>query len=104
LVQEKIARNPQLEHLVLMFSAVNDVDASALDSLEMIEAKLRDAGVRLHLSEVKGPVMDRLRRSEFLDHLSGLYLTQLDAMEALAPVLTRETLMRARHEVRKPGA
>lgn len=104
LVQEKIASNPQLKHLVLMFSAVNDVDASALESLEMIQAKLRDAGVSLHLSEVKGPVLDRLRRSEFPDHLAGLYLTQLDAMEALAPVLTRDTLARARHEVRKPGA
>ena len=104
LVQEKIAGNPQLKHLVLMFSAVNEVDASALESLEMIQAKLRDAGVSLHLSEVKGPVMDRLRRSDFLDHLAGLYLTQLDAMEALAPALTHETLNRPRHEVRKPGA
>ena len=104
LVQEKIATNPDLRHLVLMFSAVNEVDASALESLEMIAAKLKDAGVALHLSEVKGPVMDRLRRSDFLDHLAGLYLTQLDAMEALAPALTHETLNRPRHEVRKPGA
>ncbi|MCC5968463.1 MAG: sulfate permease [Pararhodobacter sp.] len=104
LVQSKIAENTALKHLVLMFSAVNEVDASALESLEMIQAKLRDAGVRLHLSEVKGPVMDRLRRSDFLEHLDGLYLTQLDAMEALAPALTRATLERTRHEVRKPGA
>ncbi|KPQ08586.1 MAG: sulfate permease, SulP family [Rhodobacteraceae bacterium HLUCCA12] len=104
LVQQKITENPALKHLVLMFSAVNEVDTSALESLEMIQAKLRDAGVTLHLSEVKGPVMDRLRRSDFLDHLDGLYLTQLDAMEALAPTLTRDTLARPRHEVRKPGA
>ncbi len=104
LVQEKIATNPDLRHLVLMFSAVNEVDASALESLEMLRAKLRDAGVSLHLSEVKGPVMDRLRRSDFLDHVDGLYLTQFDAMEALAPALTRATLARPRHEVRKPGA
>ena len=104
LVQEKVATNPELKHLVLMFSAVNEVDASALESLEMLQAKLRDAGVKLHLSEVKGPVMDRLRRTEFLDHVDGLYLTQLDAMQALAPALTRDTLARPRHEVRKAGA
>ena len=104
LVQEKIASNPQLRHLVLMFSAVNAVDASALESLEMIQAKLRDAGVCLHLSEVKGPVMDRLRRSDFPDHLAGLYLTQLDAMQALAPELTLATLNAPRHERRKQGA
>ncbi|HHX90793.1 MAG TPA: sulfate permease [Paracoccus sp.] len=104
LVQEKIAGNPDLKHLVLMFSAVNEVDASALESLKMIRAKLNDAGVRLHLSEVKGPVMDRLRRTDFLDHVAGLYLTQLDAMQVLAPELTQETLNRPRHEMRKPGA
>ena len=104
LVQEKIAGNPELRHLVLMFSAVNEVDASALESLKMIRAKLRDAGVSLHLSEVKGPVMDRLRRTDFLDHVAGLYLTQLDAMQVLAPELTQETLNRPRHEMRKPGA
>ena len=49
-----------------MFSAVNEVDFSALESLEAINERLRDMGVRLHLSEVKGPVMDRLRRSHFL--------------------------------------
>ncbi len=87
-----------------MFSAVNAVDASALESLEMIQAKLRDAGVSLHLSEVMGPVMDRLRRSDFPDHLAGLYLTQLDAMQALAPELTLATLNAPRHERRKQGA
>ena len=104
LVQERVAANPRLEHLVLMFSAVNDVDASALESLEMIAAKLADAGVKLHLSEVKGPVMDKLRNSHFLEGLAGLYLTQADAMQALAPALTAETLARPRLERRKPGA
>ncbi|MFN3953039.1 MAG: SulP family inorganic anion transporter [Pararhodobacter sp.] len=104
LVQEKVAANPQLQHLVLMFSAVNDVDASALESLEMIAAKLADSGVGLHLSEVKGPVMDKLRNSHFLEGLAGLYLTQVDAMEALAPALTAQTLARPRLERRKPGA
>ncbi|MCC5988461.1 MAG: sulfate permease [Pararhodobacter sp.] len=104
LVQTRIARQPEIKHLVLMFSAVNEVDASALESLEMLLAKLNASGVKLHLSEVKGPVMDRLRRTDFLDHVDGLYLTQYDAMEALAPELTRDTLARPREERRKPGA
>lgn len=104
LVQTRIAEQPEIRHLVLMFSAVNEVDASALESLEMLLAKLNASGVKLHLSEVKGPVMDRLRRTDFLDHVDGLYLTQYDAMEALAPELTRDTLARPRDERRKPGA
>ena len=62
-VLELVAERPQLEHLVLMCSAVNAIDASALESLEAINHRLADAGVCLHLSEVKGPVMDRLKRS-----------------------------------------
>ena len=41
----------------------------ALESLELIMHRLKAHGIPLHLSEVKGPVMDRLRRAEFLDHL-----------------------------------
>jgi sulfate permease, SulP family len=48
-----------------MCSAVNEIDMSALESLEAINHRLKAAGVTLHLSEVKGPVMDRLQRSAF---------------------------------------
>jgi sulfate permease, SulP family len=54
---------------VLIASAVNFIDGSALHSLERLVEELREGGVTLHLAEVKGPVMDRLRRSTFLSHL-----------------------------------
>ena len=67
------------------FSAVNEVDFSALESLEAINRRLKDMGVRLHLSEVKGPVMDRLETSHFLSELTGrVFLSQFDAWTALA--------------------
>lgn len=98
-VQAEIAANPQLEHVVLMCPAVNAIDASALESLEAINQRLKDSGVTLHLSEVKGPVMDRLRRSHFLDDLTGeVFLTQCDAMRRLAPALTETTLRSARRD------
>ena len=68
-----------------MFPAVNEIDLSALESLEAINTRLRDADIRLHLSEVKGPVMDRLKRSHFLDDLTGeVFLSQHEAVCALA--------------------
>jgi sulfate permease, SulP family len=83
-ILELVAERPALEHLVLMCSAVNEIDASALDSLEAINHRLKDAGVKLHLSEVKGPVMDRLGRSELLEELSGrVFLSQYDAYRDL---------------------
>lgn len=85
-VLELLAERPELRHVVLMCSAVNDIDASALESLEAINHRLGDAGVQLHLSEVKGPVMDRLQRSDLLGSLSGkVYLSQFDAFMDLTP-------------------
>lgn len=79
-----VSNRPDLKHLVLMCSAVNRIDASGLESLEAINERLQDASVDLHLSDVKGPVMDRLKRSHFLEELSGnVYLNTYDAMEDL---------------------
>lgn len=98
-VYAALATNPGLRHVVLMFPAVNVVDASALESLEAIVARLKDQGVQLHLSEVKGPVMDHLKRSHFLEDLTGrVFLTQYDAMRALAPELTARTLAAGRRD------
>ena len=78
------ADKPELTDVVLVFAAVNEVDLSALESLEAINARLREAGIRLHLSEVKGPVMDRLKRSHLLDELTGkIFLSQHEAARDL---------------------
>lgn len=88
---DEIARRPEIRDVVLMCPAVNYIDASALDSLEVINDRLRQARVRFHLSEVKGPVFDRLQRSHFLDHLTGrVFLSQHQAMAALDPEVTRQ--------------
>lgn len=83
-IYDLVARQPEAKHLILMCSAVNEIDASALESLEAINHRLTDLGVKFHLSEVKGPVMDRLRRSHFLHELSGrVFLSQYEAFAAL---------------------
>lgn len=87
-INAEVALRPELRQVVLQCSAINDVDASALESLEAIDHRLRDAGMALHLSEVKGPVMDKLQRSELLRHLSGrVFLTHFQAIAALSPQL-----------------
>ncbi len=84
LIIEQTTLNPGLTDVVLMCSAVNHIDMSALESLEATQHRLRDMGVKLHLSEVKGPVMDKLQRTDFLAHLTGkVYLSQHQAMLAL---------------------
>ncbi|MGA1347045.1 MAG: SulP family inorganic anion transporter [Burkholderiaceae bacterium] len=85
-INDLVAERPQLKHVVLQCSAINDVDASALESLEAVDHRLRDAGILLHLSEVKGPVMDRLQATEFVARLSGkIYLSHYQAIAQLSP-------------------
>ncbi len=85
-IGELIAVSPQVRHLVLMCSGVNQIDASALDALEGIAEQLRSAEVQLHLAEVKGPVMDRLLRSDFLEHFGGqVFISQYQALCTLDP-------------------
>jgi SulP family sulfate permease len=84
LILQRLATDKAIRHVVLMFSAVNNVDYSALESLEELNRRLADAGLKLHLSEVKGPVMDRLETTHFIEHLSGqVFLSQFDAWKAL---------------------
>ncbi|EPX79547.1 SulP family inorganic anion transporter [Salipiger mucosus] len=79
-VLNRVAECENLRHVVLMFPAVNEVDFSALETLEEINRRLDEQGITLHLTEVKGPVMDRLKRSHFLDELTGkVFLAQYDA-------------------------
>jgi len=86
LIQDRIADNEEIRHVVLMCSAVNEIDFSALESLEAINHKLRDIGVGFHFSEVKGPVMDRIEKSELHNDLNGrIFLSQYDAVQALTP-------------------
>ena len=83
-VLERVAERPELQHVILMFSAVNSVDASGLESLEAIAHRLTDGGIELHLSEIKGPVMDRLAGTQFLKDLAGeVFLSQARAFSTL---------------------
>lgn len=85
-VNEAVAAQPTIKHVVIQCSAVNDIDTSALESLETIDNRLQAAGITLHLSEVKGPVSDKLNRTNFFDHLSGeTFLTHYQAVHALTP-------------------
>lgn len=90
-VLEEVAAQPSLKHLILMCSAVNAIDASALESIEAINHRLSDGGIMLHLSEVKGPVMDALERSHLLHDLTGrVYLSQNAAFDAVMGIADRD--------------
>jgi len=84
LINNKVAANPEIRHVILECPAINGIDFSALESLEAINHRLKDGGIKLHLSEVKGPIMDRLKKSHFLKELTGgVHLRQYDAVASI---------------------
>jgi SulP family sulfate permease len=81
-----LAENPKAEHVVLVCSAVNHIDTSALETLTGLLHALRQANVTLYLAEVKEPVMRGLRRVNFVQEIgeNRIFLSTDQAMRALA--------------------
>lgn len=87
-IHARVTGDIALKNVILQCSAINEIDMSALESLETITLRLKEMGIRFHLSEVKGPVMDRLKSTHFLKALTGqVFLSQYEAMQVLAPDL-----------------
>jgi sulfate permease, SulP family len=83
-VQETVRLHPDTRAVVLIMSSVSHIDTTALEVLGALNALLRDADITLHFAELKGPVLDRLERSDLLARLTGsVYLSTWDAYCAL---------------------
>lgn len=87
-VLNQVAEQPEIEHFVLVGTAVNFIDASALETLESLRQELADAGVTFHLAAVKGPVMDRLQKIGFAAQFGSenIHLTTHEAMKSIGCV------------------
>ena len=86
LLLSAVADCERVRHVVLICSAVNFIDTSALETLENLVDELRDGGVTLHLAEVKGPVMDGLEKVSLLERMrpGRVFLSTHEAVQALA--------------------
>lgn len=87
-IAQTVADTPALQHLILVGTAINDVDFSALEALEGIVEELDAAGITLHLAAFKGPVLDKLTMCGFIDHIGAdyIHLTTHTAMQTLGYV------------------
>ena len=84
-ISNEIAEAPNIHDIVLVMSAVNRVDTTAMEMLCDANRDLGERGIKLHLAEVKGPVQDRLSRSRLWSKLSGkVFLSVNDAFASLA--------------------
>jgi len=86
-IYDCVFQRDRIAHVILLCSAINEIDTSALEILEEINEQLTQQGIRLHFSEIKGPVMDALERSGFLSRISGkVFLTVFEAFNTLRVV------------------
>jgi sulfate permease, SulP family len=83
-----IADRPEVKSILLVCSAINLIDASALEILENLISDLKNLGIHFYLSEVKGPVMDKLKKIGFVETLGEdcIFLSTDQAMRELAGV------------------
>lgn len=104
LIHLQIAENQDLTDVLLILSAVNRVDTTALMVLDDINRALQNSGIRLHLAEVKGPVIDSLEGTDFLSKLTGkCYLRAHEAYNELTTASSRKVHARM-NEIEKNKA
>lgn len=83
-LNQELSQASGAHDLVLVMSAVNLMDATAVEVFSELNRELIERGIRLHLAEVKGPIQDRLMRTMLWSTLSGsVFLSANEAFEKL---------------------
>ncbi len=85
-IAAELRQQPAIRHIVMIFTSVSDIDSTALEALENLNRSLQAAKIRLHLSEAKGPVLDKLEKTDFLKQLKPgkVFFRTEDAVNELA--------------------
>lgn len=81
----ELRRQPNIKHIILICTSVSDIDATALESLELYNQAVKALGKTLNLAEAKGPVLDKLEKTDFIQQLSPgkVFFRTEDAVKAL---------------------
>ena len=92
-VLERVARRPDIRHVVLVGTAINHIDYCGLEALELLNSRLKERSVVLHLAEFKGPVMDQLSKTHLAEKIrpGQVFFTISDAMSALGHSLQEDS-------------
>ncbi|RLA25983.1 MAG: sodium-independent anion transporter [Gammaproteobacteria bacterium] len=86
-IQSELSRQNNIQHIVLIFTSVSYIDATAFDALESLNSSLKANRLTLHFAEVKGPVMDKLQQTSLLEQLKPgkTFFCTADAVKELSP-------------------
>jgi SulP family sulfate permease len=92
-VLERVARRPDIKHVVLVGTAINHIDYCGLEALELLNNRLQEQSVLLHLAEFKGPVIDQLNKTHLAEKIAPgqVFFTINEAMVALGHSLAEDS-------------
>ncbi|MFI3198437.1 MAG: sulfate permease [Methylococcaceae bacterium] len=85
-ITAELKHQANIKHIILIFTSVSDVDATALEALENLNHALQASGLTMHLSDAKGPVLDKLKKTNFIKQLEPgkVFFHTEDAIKELA--------------------
>ncbi len=86
-VMDRVAREHDLQAVLLCLSAANDIDATGVEMLRQLQANLHERGVALKFSGIKKQVAEVLRKTMILESAgrANVFATDRDAAAALSP-------------------
>lgn len=88
---ERIHARAGVERIVLLLSAVNHIDHSAMQTLLELDEALAEQGLILYFAEVKGPVMDRIEGCHLDGRFEGrIFMSAQHAWDALVSISRRK--------------
>ncbi|MBK8549373.1 MAG: sulfate permease [Saprospiraceae bacterium] len=88
-VEAKIRQRPSIKHVILEASAINGLDATAVDMLIDINNDLKSRGIELYMVNVKGMVRDVLESNGLIHERSTQYYF-LNTHDAVSYILGSE--------------
>ncbi len=85
-ISQHLGAHPETRHVCLFAQPINRVDVTGVEAFTQMRTSLADKGVTLHISGIKLPVEQILRRARALDDgpLLRMYRTDPEALAALA--------------------
>ncbi|WP_340122218.1 SulP family inorganic anion transporter [Methylobacter svalbardensis] len=85
-INAELRQQQDIKHIVLIFTSISDIDTTALEVLENLNQSLQASNMTLHISEAKGPVLDKLEKTDFIEQLKPgkVFFHTEDAVRELA--------------------
>jgi sulfate permease, SulP family len=85
-INDQLKRQLNIRHVVLILASVSYIDSTALEVIESLNNTLKGLNITLNLSEAKGPVLDKLHKTDFLKHLKPgkVFFRTQDAVNELS--------------------